>query len=159
MSADWFLSVHLELGIAELRDKAFQVPHGPLSMFLIWHMHLIAHCQVVDRRKCAIWDVLELLCNVSLNCMHSISDAELIPSCSFEDVRKVWSTFSFFTFVALLKQDLCLSLFQAEIDFFLEHWNDIRSSASMATVWQQIRDGRHPGFEEGMRSHFIYSTI
>ncbi|KAG6897554.1 hypothetical protein C0992_000337 [Termitomyces sp. T32_za158] len=35
-----------------------------------------------------------------------------------------------------------------QVDFFLAHWKDIRTSASMRHVWQQIRNGRHPGFEE-----------
>ncbi|KIM89085.1 hypothetical protein PILCRDRAFT_812980 [Piloderma croceum F 1598] len=35
-----------------------------------------------------------------------------------------------------------------QVDFFLQHWADIRSSDAMASVWQQIRVGRHPGFEE-----------
>jgi len=34
------------------------------------------------------------------------------------------------------------------VDFFLTHWQDIRNSESMKTVWKQIRNGRHPGFEE-----------
>ncbi|KAL5519976.1 hypothetical protein ACEPAG_1636 [Sanghuangporus baumii] len=45
-------------------------------------------------------------------------------SSTFEDVRKM------------------------EVAFFLEHWNEIRASQSMQKVWQQIRVGRHPGFEE-----------
>jgi hypothetical protein len=39
---------------------------------------------------------------------------------------------------------------QVQVDFFLQHWADIRSSDTMTTVWQQIRVGRHPGFEEGL---------
>ncbi|KAG6903149.1 hypothetical protein C0995_004696 [Termitomyces sp. Mi166 len=35
-----------------------------------------------------------------------------------------------------------------QVDFFLAHWKDIRTSDSMRNVWQQIRNGRHPGFEE-----------
>jgi hypothetical protein len=35
-----------------------------------------------------------------------------------------------------------------QVNFFLEHWGDIRSSDAMRSVWQQIRIGRHPGFEE-----------
>ncbi|GJE88540.1 MATH domain-containing protein [Phanerochaete sordida] len=45
-------------------------------------------------------------------------------SAAFEDVRKV------------------------EVQFFLDHWADIRGSEAMRNVWQQIRLGRHPGFEE-----------
>lgn len=45
-------------------------------------------------------------------------------SAAFEDVRKV------------------------EVQFFLDHWTDIRGSEAMRNVWQQIRVGRHPGFEE-----------
>ncbi|KAG2151344.1 hypothetical protein DEU56DRAFT_777393 [Suillus clintonianus] len=45
-------------------------------------------------------------------------------SATFQDVRKV------------------------QVNFFLEHWGDIRSSDAMRSVWQQIRIGRHPGFEE-----------
>ncbi|KAG6850067.1 hypothetical protein H0H93_001617 [Arthromyces matolae] len=37
---------------------------------------------------------------------------------------------------------------KVQIDFFLAHWKDIRASDSMRNVWQQIRNGRHPGFEE-----------
>ena len=37
------------------------------------------------------------------------------------------------------------------MEFFLEHWSKIRGSDTMRNVWQQIRLGRHPGFEEGMR--------
>lgn len=40
---------------------------------------------------------------------------------------------------------------QVEVAFFLDHWGDIRSSEAMRNVWQQIRLGRHPGFEEGAR--------
>ncbi|KZT64613.1 hypothetical protein DAEQUDRAFT_732388 [Daedalea quercina L-15889] len=45
-------------------------------------------------------------------------------SAAFEDVRKV------------------------QVRFFLDHWNEIRASDAMRNVWQQIRLGRHPGFEE-----------
>ncbi|KDQ62554.1 hypothetical protein JAAARDRAFT_30458 [Jaapia argillacea MUCL 33604] len=45
-------------------------------------------------------------------------------SATFEDVRKV------------------------QVQFFLDHWADIRGSDAMRNVWQQIRLGRHPGFEE-----------
>jgi len=37
---------------------------------------------------------------------------------------------------------------KVEVEFFLQHWADIRASDAMSTVWQQIRVGRHPGFEE-----------
>ncbi|EJC97944.1 uncharacterized protein FOMMEDRAFT_114721 [Fomitiporia mediterranea MF3/22] len=37
---------------------------------------------------------------------------------------------------------------KTQIAFFLERWNEIRASQSMQAVWQQIRVGRHPGFEE-----------
>ncbi|KAF6757529.1 hypothetical protein DFP72DRAFT_891381 [Ephemerocybe angulata] len=37
---------------------------------------------------------------------------------------------------------------KVEMEFFLNHWHEIRGSESMRTVWQQIRSGRHPGFEE-----------
>jgi len=45
-------------------------------------------------------------------------------SATFEDVRKV------------------------QVEYFLAHWSDIRGSDAMRNVWQQIRLGRHPGFEE-----------
>ncbi|EPS98449.1 hypothetical protein FOMPIDRAFT_1031468 [Fomitopsis schrenkii] len=45
-------------------------------------------------------------------------------SAAFEDVRKV------------------------QVRFFLDHWNEIRVSDAMHNVWQQMRLGRHPGFEE-----------
>ncbi|KAF9454777.1 hypothetical protein P691DRAFT_826991 [Macrolepiota fuliginosa MF-IS2] len=37
---------------------------------------------------------------------------------------------------------------KVEVAFFLKHWLDIRTSDAMKSVWQQIRNGRHPGFEE-----------
>ncbi|KIJ62629.1 hypothetical protein HYDPIDRAFT_182673 [Hydnomerulius pinastri MD-312] len=37
---------------------------------------------------------------------------------------------------------------KVQVSYFLEHWGDIRTSNAMRTVWQQIRNGRHPGFEE-----------
>ncbi|OAX42125.1 hypothetical protein K503DRAFT_683973 [Rhizopogon vinicolor AM-OR11-026] len=37
---------------------------------------------------------------------------------------------------------------KVQVNYFLEHWGDIRSSEAMRSVWQQIRIGRHPGFEE-----------
>ncbi|KAL4080742.1 hypothetical protein J3A83DRAFT_4084952 [Scleroderma citrinum] len=37
---------------------------------------------------------------------------------------------------------------RVQVHFFLEHWGDVRASEAMRTVWQQIRNGRHPGFEE-----------
>lgn len=74
---------------------------------------------------------------------------ELTLCCSFEDMRKASTGFN----VGLIEifNDISVRL-QAEIDFFLKHWNEIRSSSGMAAVWQQIRDGRHPGFEEGKSS-------
>ena len=36
-----------------------------------------------------------------------------------------------------------------QLEFFLKNWSEIRTSNSMKAVWQQIRVGRHPGFEEG----------
>lgn len=38
---------------------------------------------------------------------------------------------------------------KVQVDFFLEHWSEIRASDAMRNVWRQIRNGRHPGFEEG----------
>lgn len=37
---------------------------------------------------------------------------------------------------------------KVQVDYFLTHWETIRSSDSMANIWQQIRGGKHPGFEE-----------
>ncbi|KAH7920470.1 hypothetical protein BV22DRAFT_1039810 [Leucogyrophana mollusca] len=37
---------------------------------------------------------------------------------------------------------------KVQVSFFLEHWGEIRASDAMRNVWQQIRIGRHPGFEE-----------
>ncbi|KAI0726225.1 hypothetical protein C8Q72DRAFT_847350 [Fomitopsis betulina] len=45
-------------------------------------------------------------------------------SAAFEDVRKV------------------------QVSFFLDHWSEIRASDAMHNVWQQMRLGRHQGFEE-----------
>ncbi|KAG8906851.1 hypothetical protein FRB99_005911, partial [Tulasnella sp. 403] len=37
---------------------------------------------------------------------------------------------------------------KVEVEFFLEKWAEIRNGEAMRTVFQQIRLGRHPGFEE-----------
>ncbi|PPQ89651.1 hypothetical protein CVT25_013838 [Psilocybe cyanescens] len=37
---------------------------------------------------------------------------------------------------------------KVEVEFFLSHWHEIRASETMKNVWLQIRNGRHPGFEE-----------
>jgi hypothetical protein len=52
-------------------------------------------------------------------------------------------------FFDVFSQPLGLTYFQVQVNFFLTHWQDIRASDSMRNVWQQIRSGRHPGFEEG----------
>jgi len=51
---------------------------------------------------------------------------------------EVFSTFSA-TFEVVRK---------VEVKYFLDHWTEIRSSDAMRSVWNQIRLGRHPGFEE-----------
>lgn len=33
--------------------------------------------------------------------------------------------------------------------FFLKHWTEIKKSDNMTQIWQQIRLGKHIGFEEG----------
>jgi len=45
-------------------------------------------------------------------------------SAAFEEVRKV------------------------QVKYFLDNWSAIRASDAMKNVWQQIRLGRHPGYEE-----------
>jgi len=45
-------------------------------------------------------------------------------SAAFEEVRKV------------------------QVKYFLDNWSAIRTSDAMKNVWQQIRLGGHPGFEE-----------
>lgn len=37
---------------------------------------------------------------------------------------------------------------KVQINFFLDNWSAIRASGSMRNIWQQIRLGRHPGYEE-----------
>ncbi|KAH0832106.1 hypothetical protein J3R83DRAFT_13015 [Lanmaoa asiatica] len=37
---------------------------------------------------------------------------------------------------------------RVQVNYFLEHWSEIRASEAMRNVWRQIRNGRHPGFEE-----------
>ncbi|KAI6030871.1 hypothetical protein F5J12DRAFT_803519 [Pisolithus orientalis] len=37
---------------------------------------------------------------------------------------------------------------KVQVKYFLEHWAEVRASEGMQMVWQQIRKGRHPGFEE-----------
>lgn len=63
---------------------------------------------------------------------------------AFEEVRKVGLLIA-----SNLNSFLIILGLQVEIDFFLTHWHEIRTSGSMKNVWLQIRNGRHPGFEEG----------
>jgi len=37
---------------------------------------------------------------------------------------------------------------KVQVDYFLSNWGAIRSSDAMTNIWQQIRGGKHPGFEE-----------
>jgi hypothetical protein len=37
---------------------------------------------------------------------------------------------------------------KVQIDYFLANWGEIRGSEAMSDIWQQIRNGRHPGFEQ-----------
>ncbi|KAF9505097.1 hypothetical protein BS47DRAFT_1368336 [Hydnum rufescens UP504] len=53
-------------------------------------------------------------------------------SAAFEDVRK----------------SVNVDILKVQVDFFLANWSEIRSSDAMRNVFQQIRLGRHPGFEE-----------
>lgn len=46
-------------------------------------------------------------------------------SSTYEDVRKV------------------------QVAYFLRHWGEIKKSETMTQIWQQIRLGKHVGFEEG----------
>lgn len=64
-------------------------------------------------------------------------------SAAFGDVRKV---IDYLRYIAVVSSN---ELGQVQVDFFLQHWADIRASDAMTTVWQQIRVGRHPGFEDG----------
>ena len=43
-----------------------------------------------------------------------------------------------------------LTCLQVQISFFLKHWGEIKKSDTMMQIWQQIRHGKHVGFEEGM---------
>ena len=63
-------------------------------------------------------------------------------SAAFEDVRKVRP-------ILVLPVLSAEGALQVEVQFFLDHWADIRGSDAMRNIWQQIRVGRHPGFEEG----------
>jgi len=64
---------------------------------------------------------------------------QITKSLTVENVPyEVFSTFSA-TFETVRK---------VEVKFFLDHWSQIRASDAMRNVWQQIRLGRHPGFEE-----------
>jgi len=37
---------------------------------------------------------------------------------------------------------------KVQVKYFLDNWSAIRASDAMKNVWQQIRLGRHPGYEE-----------
>lgn len=75
--------------------------------------------------------------------MNNIAFEAFSPfAAAFEEVRKVDLPPSNLISSSILG-------LQVEIDFFLTHWQEIRTSESMKSVWLQIRNGRHPGFEEG----------
>jgi hypothetical protein len=38
------------------------------------------------------------------------------------------------------------------VAYFLKHWAEIKKSDNMTQIWQQIRLGKHIGFEEGESS-------
>ena len=44
-----------------------------------------------------------------------------------------------------------------QVKYFLDNWSAIRASDAMRNVWQQIRLGRHPGYEEGR--HLLFQTL
>lgn len=71
---------------------------------------------------------------------------------AFEEVRKVGLSLS------NLNSSSILGL-QVEINFFLTHWHEIRTSGSMTNVWVQIRNGRHPGFEEGWLYKILFTYL
>lgn len=48
---------------------------------------------------------------------------------------------------------------QVQVRFFLDNWGEIRGSDAMRNVWQQIRLGRHPGFEEGTKPALRYNMF
>jgi hypothetical protein len=48
---------------------------------------------------------------------------------------------------------------QPMISFFLDNWSDVRNSEAMTHVWQQIRAGGHPGFEEGEHFPRSFGTV
>ena len=59
-------------------------------------------------------------------------------SAAFEDIRKV------------------------QMDFALQHWNEIRAGDSMKQVLSELRSGRYPGYEEVMPqllSHLVYKPL
>ena len=64
-------------------------------------------------------------------------------SAAFEEVRKVGHYLSH----AFSLQYVFL-LLQVQVEFFLANWSEIKTSEAMRNVFQQIRLGRHPGFEE-----------
>lgn len=39
---------------------------------------------------------------------------------------------------------------QVQVAFFLKNWAEIKKSQTMTQIWQQIRHGKHVGFEEGV---------
>jgi hypothetical protein len=40
-------------------------------------------------------------------------------------------------------------MLQIQVAYFLKHWAEIKKSDTMMQIWQQIRHGKHVGFEEG----------
>jgi hypothetical protein len=74
-------------------------------------------------------------------------------SAAFEEVRKVNTTVFH---DELISHPLMHE--QVQVKFFLDNWSDIRSSDAMRSVWQQIRIGRHPGYEEG-KVFLVYLSL
>jgi hypothetical protein len=47
---------------------------------------------------------------------------------------------------------------QVQIAFFLKHWAEIKKSETMKQIFQQIRLGKHVGFEDGESARSNGST-
>jgi hypothetical protein len=125
-------------------------PHpAPRKLFIVWPTVslLFAHFVhgIAELVELGLLELKERAYQVEDATHHHLSCADhssqhILKSLTVENIPyEVFSPFSA-TFADVRK---------VQVNYFLEHWSEIRASEGMRNVWQQIRNGRHPGFEEG----------
>lgn len=97
------------------------------------------NCHPGQPSPCSAKAVYRLADRLDLGDLKQRAFQFIIKSLTVENVPyEVFSTFS-----AAFEE-----VRKVQIKYFLDNWSAIRASDAMRNVWQQIRLGRHPGYEE-----------